>query len=334
MARIYKRGRTYYADVHVGGKRVRRPLSTDRRLAEARLADLVRQRDSEKSGTPFTDPPWPTYRDSFLARLSTGNPGTWRHYVATFKAFDNFRPIQRLAQITPHLLSDFYEDQKKAGRGLYMRNRMIQNMKAALNYAVRSGMIEKRDWSVVKADREPRGRLLWYRPEELAKLLAVTSGPWRTMAMLCARAGLRRGEAWHLTWEDVDFERNRLHVAPKPGWNPKDYERRWVPLAADLRAYLDGLPRGGSSVLGDDKSDLDVMSSYWRKLVKKAGVSGTIHTLRHTFGAHLASAGVSIYIIRDLMGHASVETTQIYAHLAPESLDDAVTRLPALPPIK
>lgn len=155
--------------------------------------------------------------------------------------------------------------------------------------------------------------------------------------MLCVRAGLRRGEAYHLTWEDVDFERNRVHVAPKLGWNPKDYERRWIPLAEDLRGYLERLKNdqnGSPHVLGDDRPDLTVMSSYWRKLVKKAGLKGTIHTLRHTFGAHLASAGVSIYVIRDLMGHASVETTSIYAHLAPEALGDAVEKLPPIKEVR
>lgn len=184
------------------------------------------------------------------------------------------------------------------------------------------------DWF---AQREkPKGRLLWYKPEELARLLKVTVGAWKTIAMLCARAGLRRGEAYHLGWDDVDFERNRLHIAPKPGWNPKDYERRWIPMAADLRDYLKGLQRKGEWVLGDDRPTLDVISSYWRKLAKKAGIKGTVHTLRHAFGSHLASAGVSIYQIKDLMGHASVETTAIYSHLSPEALSSAVDKLPRI----
>ena len=60
-------------------------------------------------------------------------------------------------------------------------------------------------------------------------------------------------------------------------------------------------------------------------LRKKAGIDkGSLHSLRHSFASHMAMAGVDLYRIGKMMGHSSVVTTQIYAHLLPSSLRDAI----------
>jgi len=62
--------------------------------------------------------------------------------------------------------------------------------------------------------------------------------------------------------------------------------------------------------------------------LKKKGVA--VHILRHTFASQLAMAGVSLDIIRDLLGHSSVVITEIYAHLSPDHHRNALDRLPKL----
>jgi DNA-binding transcriptional MerR regulator len=59
------------------------------------------------------------------------------------------------------------------------------------------------------------------------------------------------------------------------------------------------------------------MSAYFRKLTRKAGLKGSIHILRHTFASHLVQAGVSLKVVKDLLGHSSMATTEIYAHVLP-----------------
>jgi site-specific recombinase XerD len=57
---------------------------------------------------------------------------------------------------------------------------------------------------------------------------------------------------------------------------------------------------------------------------------GTLHTLRHTFASHLVQAGVDLYSVSKLLGHSSIKMTEIYAHLAPKTLQEVIKRLPKI----
>jgi integrase len=220
----------------------------------------------------------------------------------------------------------------RADDQLYSRNKFFVCMKHMMRWAEVNGYAEKMDWSQAKKDKEPKGRLVFYTIQEMKKLLKVMEEPWRTVTLLGAKAGLRRSEIAWLEWQDIDFERNRIHILPKEGWNPKDYERRWIPLDLELREHLEALPRNSKYVCTRQKAKIDPfnMSQEIGARIKLAGLPGVLHSLRHTFGAHLASAGVPLAVIAKLMGHASVRQTEVYAHLSPDAIEDAIPKLPGI----
>jgi len=65
------------------------------------------------------------------------------------------------------------------------------------------------------------------------------------------------------------------------------------------------------------------------KIARKAGIDDLtkLHSLRHTFASHLVMKGVDLPTVQKLMGHSDVNTTMIYAHLAPDHLATAVDKL-------
>jgi integrase len=348
MSRLYQRGRVYYSDVNIPGHpkadktgRVRIPLGTDQRAALQKLTDLLSLSDAAHHGHAPVDISWPDFKEKFLKWARGGKAApTLKHDQAAIGMLEEHVMPRRLAEITPERLEMLQSAIRAAGHIPSLNNRRIQSIKAMMRKAEAWGYIKAQKWDSVRQLKEPRGRLLFYTPEQLSNLIKGTSGIWRTIALMASRAGLRRSEVFWMDWESVDFGRNRVHVAPRYDekgnllWSPKDHERRWVPMAADLRGYMEKLPQEGRWVIPhgpNTRSQLEMISSYFKKLSKKAGLKGGIHTLRHAFASHLASSGkVTLHQIKELLGHASIEQTEIYAHLMPDVVETAVVHLPKL----
>ena len=123
--------------------------------------------------------------------------------------------------------------------------------------------------------------------------------------------GLRSAEAVALDLRDVDFEREAVHVLGKGG------KERLVPLGEEaayrLAVYLrDSRPRlargaGDALFLSSNGRRLD--TSTLRRLVANP------HRLRHAYATHLLEGGADLRTIQELLGHASLSTTQIYSHV-------------------
>lgn len=173
-------------------------------------------------------------------------------------------------------------------------------------------------------------------PEESVRLLTDRTEPfWTDLARLALRTGLRRGELMGLDWSCVDLRNALLTVrqsivrgvlAP-----PKNNRVRHVPLTCDVVEMLKASPRREGFVFTRDGSaplTEGLFAAGLRRLRERAGlrVFGW-HALRHTFASHLAMEGVPVVVIKELMGHSTIEMTMRYAHLSPSTLADAVPAL-------
>ncbi len=337
MAQIIRRGAGWYSDFRAGKKRIRRFLSGDKREAQIALGKLLLTFRNANLGLPIKDLTWNSWKKRYLDySLGSKKAMTALRDHSAIHSLEKTLPITRLDDITPELLDRWISRRLQNGIGKQTVNRDLGAIKAMLHKAEGWGLLEPRKWNVVKKQKIARRKLYFYSLSELEHLLTTARGVWRTILMLGARAGLRRGEIYWLSWEDVDFERKRLHICPKDGWDPKDYEQRFIPIPPDLTAHLCAwrAQSGPLWVISDKngyRPDMRVMTAYMRKLSRKKGLKGALHILRHTYASHLAQAGVSLKAIKDLLGHSGMETTEIYAELAPKTYEDAVSRLPALP---
>lgn len=141
--------------------------------------------------------------------------------------------------------------------------------------------------------------------------------------------GLRRAEAAGLRWEHIDFAGGWIDVLGKG-----DKWRR-VPLLGALVGPLRRLQavygRSWGAVFSKEDGlpmhpyTLNVIFKRW--ITERAGVHITPHKLRHTFATMLVEHGASLDEVRDLLGHESIATTQVYVNTTPERLRAAVERL-------
>jgi len=122
----------------------------------------------------------------------------------------------------------------------------------------------------------------------------------------------------------------------KENWQPKSGERD-IPINDNLFEILGSLDKRRTKKSQDAYIFNVKQSSPSRnwlrdqliKIAKDAGIDGLtkLHTLRHTFASHLVMNGVDLPTVKKLMGHSDIQTTMIYAHLAPDHLEKAVDKL-------
>ena len=133
----------------------------------------------------------------------------------------------------------------------------------------------------------------------------------RALLELLYSGGLRSAEAVGLDLSDVDFEQEAIHVRGKGG------KERVVPLGEEaahhvalyLRAGRPFHARGAEDALFLSARGRRLDTSTVRRLVRNP------HRLRHAFATHLLEGGADLRTIQELLGHASLSTTQIYSHV-------------------
>ena len=131
--------------------------------------------------------------------------------------------------------------------------------------------------------------------------------------------GLRCAEVRQLAIADVDLGRGMLHVR-----NGKGGKDRYVPLGdmlmRGIKKYLDAVRPIRWLFEGTNGESLSQRGTQWAvsQAVKKAGIIKEVstHTLRHSYATHLLEQGLDIITIKELLGHAAIETTMIYLHIA------------------
>jgi integrase/recombinase XerD len=160
----------------------------------------------------------------------------------------------------------------------------------------------------------------------------------RALLELLYAAGLRVGEATRLDREDLSLEGGFVRVIGKG-----DRERMvpiGTPAVTALRAYLDGVrpawlrrplpPRGGPLFVTPRRGRLGRMGA-WRAIQRAARAAGleqhvSPHTLRHSFATHLLEGGADLRVVQELLGHASISTTQLYTHVTGERIRQVYAR--------
>lgn len=171
-------------------------------------------------------------------------------------------------------------------------------------------------------EKEPESRVRWLTKEEYSRLIACASPEVADLIRLLVYTGMRAQEAYGLEWTRVDFGRGLITLE----WlHTKTKKRRTIPIHPEAKVSLD------SCYLRNPNHALVFGGTRDRKkgilgALKRAGIQDfhPHHDLRHTFASWLVIAGASLYEVKDLLGHGSIEETQKYAHLAPENLKRAV----------
>ena len=145
--------------------------------------------------------------------------------------------------------------------------------------------------------------------------------------------GMRLAEITNLKWTQIDFGKMQIEIIQRDDFHTKTGKSRNVPMHTTVLEILKRRSlKQNIYVFGKSngyKYTESFVSHYFRTYRMKVGLPKEFHfhSLRHTCASLLVNSGVSIYTVKEILGHASVLTTQIYSHMAPNVLLESINKI-------
>jgi integrase/recombinase XerD len=142
----------------------------------------------------------------------------------------------------------------------------------------------------------------------------------KLIIMVCYSSGLRASEVVNLKWEDIDFQRNTIHIKRAKG--KKDRIVMLSPKVKKLLKNFDKEKLGFIFKSRNGKHSIRSIELIVEKAKKLAKINKNItpHSLRHSFATHLLENGTDILYIKQLLGHSDLKTTLIYTKISKKDL--------------
>lgn len=191
-----------------------------------------------------------------------------------------------------------------------------------MRYACKLRGLEYKQFSLPEIDKDVKLPVVLNGDEVKSLMRACKLLKHRLIIGLCYGCGLRCSEVRNLRVCDTDIQRGMVHV--RQGKGSKD---RCLPLGKMLcrgiARYIAAEHLHNYLFEGNDGEALSQRGTQWviYQAVKGAGILKDVHThtLRHSYATHLLEQGVNILTIKELLGHAHIETTMVYLHIAKPS---------------
>lgn len=214
-------------------------------------------------------------------------------------------------------------------------SRKLSSLRSFYKFLYREGRTKNNPFSYVSSPKKEKRLPKYVNYEDLDALLSLpkTNTPIgqrdRLILEMLYATGVRVSELCNMKIGDIDFDNRTIRVIGKG-------RKERIVCYGDyceeiLRLFMDG---GRTLLLNDKDHDYLLVGSsgnpmhvrsiqlLMEKLIKKACIKKNItpHTLRHTFATHMLNEGCDILTVQELLGHSSLDTTQIYTHVSNERL--------------
>jgi len=269
---------------------------------------------------------------------------TQRTYAALLKKFSEWASKKKITDwkaITPANIIEFLQHERSrrlSAESLYLQ---IAALRAFFRYAENEKILAANPAEHISLPRRWQRLPKSLTPDEIEKLLTPPIHP--DASGLCDHAvlelayasGLRLAELRHVRLEQLHLDSGFITVIGKGN------KERVVPLGRKAIEALQRYLQVGRSNLVTRRSPANVFLTQrgtpfaavtlWLRIKKRVRMAGigrniTPHMLRHSFATHLLEHGADLRVIQELLGHASINTTEIYTHVASNRLRDIHTK--------
>ena len=249
------------------------------------------------------------------------------------KEIDGNTPLLRISirQLETFLLSHFNKS-KSGAHSIY------RTLKSSFQKAVQWKYLTDNPIKSIKLPKMSKSYPVYITKTELQKILSNESNQdFREIYLFAFYTGMRLNEIINLMWNSIDLDSNKITVNNTGDFTTKSKLERIIPINDSLLKVLCNRKERIDYDVNDFvfaksrgvKFNPDTVSRNFKRAAIKSNLNPKIHfhTLRHSFASNLVTNGVSLYIVKELLGHQDYSTTQIYSHLSNSSLEEAVNKL-------
>lgn len=308
-------------------------------LAEWQKARVIENTTTTNEASMIKTWLLPRWKDAPLAEIRKHDVQKWANAIRATNT-------RKLADGKPNKGNPNYPATSSVRRYL---NVFVSSMSAAVD----AELIDANPALGVKLPPMPPARQVYLTPEQYAAIrknvgspadaavidwLVGTGARWGEMAgMHQAKFDTEKSLATiSEAWDGLEIKPYTKGIRPREvpvlPWVVEDYEASELETCGEHHRLGDCPgPLMFPSSTGKPRDDRNFTRQVWAPAVKAAGLSDlapTLHDLRHTYASWLIQAGVPIERVSELLGHGSLRTTQIYAHLKPVSVEDVCGALP------
>ncbi len=268
------------------------------------------------------------------------NPSTTRDIVNAIKRLDAFANVDSLKKLNTLLIRDYLYTQKeqRCWAARTFRNQR-QYIKIFFNFCVTHGYIKRNPVDKIERPRCPKVLPRFLTTEQVHVILTdIELHNWRftlekhrnkAIIYTLLYTGIRLNELVHLQLNDIDLVEKEIII--KKG---KGRKERMIPIHIKLypilQSYLSYRKQYGKpsfwffySLRGDHQMTKRSVQLLCQRISKRVGIKFTPHQMRHTFARNCTNAEIGLYKVKELMGHSSVATTEIYLSVAKKALKDS-----------
>lgn len=293
----------------------------------------------------MTDPRVTDFLNHLVARagLSKLTARSYGEDLKQFAAFQGGNPVP----VDRKVVRSWAADMDRQGLKTATVQRRLSGLKAFCRYLTKKGLLDEDPTAFLHLPRLKRKipNVLW--KEDMGDLLGklppsegFARARDRALVELLYGAGLRISELATLDLNHTHLDDGTLRVLGKGG------KTREVPLTPRaIQAIKDYLPHRGLCLHQNRRSETEkalfvsrrgksmstrIFQQDLSRLGKQLGTRQHLHPhlFRHAYATHLLQGGADLREVQELLGHASIGTTQIYTHLAREDLRQAMSKLP------
>jgi site-specific recombinase XerD len=229
-------------------------------------------------------------------------------------------------------ITESFKRTKEGTRSTYIA------LKSAFNKGISWNYVNINHFTKIKLPKIPKNNPVFIKEEEFNLLLPLeTDSLLKDVYQFAFYTGLRLSEIINLKWNEIDIADGIIRVRNTIDFTTKSKRERIVPINETVRNILTSrfpkivsLERNNYVFSKNGvKLNGDYLTKNFKKCIRESSLNPQLHfhNLRHSFASNMAVKGVSIFIIKELLGHRDVKTTQIYSHLRSEDLKHAISML-------